>query len=172
MAGALAVSGLQNVEATFLYREFEVLHVFEVMFKDRADFHQLFVRCGHFFCQIANRMRRPHTGDDIFALRVNQIFTIEHLLAGSRIARERDSRRAGFAHISEHHRLDVDRRAPVVRNPVFPSINDGAIIHPRAENCADCSPKLFAWILWKQFSGPLLDQRFKPLHELLQIGDR
>ena len=41
MTGAFAVSGLQDVEAIFLDREFEVLHVLEVLFKGAANVHQL-----------------------------------------------------------------------------------------------------------------------------------
>ena len=130
MAGAFAVSGLQNVEAIVLDREFEVLHVLEVLLKDAAYLHQLVVRCGHFFRQISDRMRRAHARNNIFALRVDEVFAVENLFSGGRVARESNSRRAGVAHVSKHHRLNVNRRSPFVRDAVLPPINDGAIVHP------------------------------------------
>ena len=172
MATSFAVPRLQNVEAIFFHGELEVLHVFEVMFKDCADFHQIFVRGRHFRRQIGNRMRRPYARDDVFALRVDQIFAIEDFFAGGGIARECDPCRACFPHVAEDHRLHVDCRAPVVRDAVIPAINDCTIVHPRAENRADRAPKLFGWILRKRFSGPFFDQRFEAVQQLLQIGDR
>ena len=172
MASSFAVPRLQNVEAIFFDGELEVLHVFEVMFKDCTDFHQIFVRGRHFRRQIGNRMRGPYPSDDVFALRVDQIFTIEDFFAGGRIACECNPSRACFSHVAEDHRLHIDCRAPIVRDAVLPPINDRAIIHPRAENRTDCAPKLTGWILRKRFSGPFFDQRLKALQQLLQIGDR
>jgi hypothetical protein len=130
MAGAFAVSGLQNVEAIILDREFEVLHVLEVPFKDAANVHKSLVRGGHFFRQIGDRMRRAHASDHVFTLRVDEVFAVENFFAGGRVARECHSRRAGVAHISEHHRLNVHCCSPLVRDAVLPSINDGAVVHP------------------------------------------
>src|SRR6266699_2726016 len=131
MAGPFAVPCLQNIETIFFHGELEVLHVFEVMFKDGADFHQIFVRCWHLRCQIGDRMRRAYARDDVFALRVNQIFAIEDFFAGGWIARECNSSSACFAHVAKDHRLHVDCRAPIVWDPVLPPINDRAIVYRR-----------------------------------------
>ena len=130
MAGALPVASLQNVQPVFLHSELEVLHVVEVPFKDAAHFHQFAVRGGHFFRQIGDGMRRAHASDHVFALCVDEVFAVENLFASGRVARECHSRRTGVAHISEHHRLNVHRRSPLVRDAVFPPVNAGAIIHP------------------------------------------
>jgi hypothetical protein len=130
MTGAFAVSSLQNVEAIILDREFEVLHVLEVPFKSRPNFHQLAVRCWHLFRQFDDRMRGAHASNNVFALRVDEVFAVENLFPSSWVARECHSRRAGVAHISEHHRLNVHRRSPLVRDAVLPAINNGPIIHP------------------------------------------
>ena len=130
MAGALPVASLQNVQPVFLHSELEVLHVLEVPFKDAAHFHQFAVRGGHFFRQIGDRMRGPHASDHVFALSVDKVFAVKNLFAGGRIARECDSRCAGVAHISKHHRLDVHRRSPLVRDAVLAAINDGTVVHP------------------------------------------
>ena len=147
MASALAVASLQNVEAAFLNRELEVLHIFEVTFEDAAHFHQLFVRGGHFLGQISNGMRRAYACDDVFALSVDQVFAVELLLAGGRIARERDARAAIVTHVAEDHRADIRGRAPVVRIPILPAIDDGAFIVPGPEHGRDRAPHLFVRVL-------------------------
>src|SRR5678815_1123125 len=48
MPCAFAVASLENIETIFLHCELEVLHVLKMAFKDRADFHQLFVNRWHF----------------------------------------------------------------------------------------------------------------------------
>ena len=101
-----------------------------MLFEIFAHLHERFVRSRHFLRQIGDRMRRAHARDDIFALRVDQVFAVKDFFAGGRIARERDTGRARFAHIAKHHRLNVDRRAPIARDAVFPPINNRAIIHP------------------------------------------
>ncbi len=75
-------------------------------------------------------MRRAHACDDVFALGVDQIFTVKNFFAAGRIARERDAGRARFAHVAEHHRLDVDRCSPFVRDSVFAAVNNRAVVHP------------------------------------------
>ena len=148
-AGAFAVARLQNVKAVVFDRELEVLHVLEMFFEKRAHFHQRLVRGRHFLGELGDRVRRAHARDHVFALRVDQIFAVENFFAAGRIARERDAGRARVAHVAEDHRLHIDRRAPVVRNAVFPAINNRAVVLPRTEDGADRAPKLGARILRK-----------------------
>ena len=171
MAGALAISRLQNIKAIFLHRELEVLHVLEVTLKDAAHFHQLLVRRGHFPRQIGNRMRCAHACDDVFALRIDQILAVKDFFAGRWITRKCNPRCACLSHVPEHHRLHIDRRSPIVRDSIPPPIHDGPIVHPRAENSANCAPELFIRILGERFSGALFDQRLETLHEFFQIRD-
>ena len=117
-------------------------------------------------------MRRPHARDNIFALSVNQVFTVEDFFAGRRVARKGNTRRARLSHVAEHHCLDVHRCAPIVRNAVFSAINDRSIIHPRPENRADCAPELLVRVLWKRFSSALIDQSLETPHKLFQIRCR
>src|SRR5215217_6224755 len=128
------------------------------------------MRSGHFFHQIGDWMRRADTSNDVFALCIDEVFAVENLLARGWVARECNSRCAGFTHVSEHHRLHIYRCSPLARNAVLPPINDRAIVHPRAEYGADCAPKLFVWILGKRFSGPVVDQSLEPLHKLFEIS--
>ena len=62
-------------------------------------------------------------------------------LAGRRIARERDARRARVAQVAEHHRLDVARRAPALRDVVHLAATAGAG-SSRVEDGADRAPEL------------------------------
>ena len=82
------------------------------------------MRGRHFFGELCDRVRRAHARDHVFALGVDQIFAVKNFLAARWIASERDAGRARVAHVAEDHRLDVDRCAPVVGNPVFATINN------------------------------------------------
>jgi hypothetical protein len=59
------------------------------------------------------------------------------------------------AHIAEHHRLHVDRRAPGFRDVVQHAVGDGARHHPAFEHRADRAPKLIVRILREGFSQHL-----------------
>ena len=67
-------------------------------------------------------LRRADAGDDVLALRVDEVFAVEFVGAGRGIARERDAGRAILAHIAEHHRLHIDRGAPLGRDMVQPPV--------------------------------------------------
>src|SRR5438876_764536 len=123
MPCAFPVASLENVETMFLHRELQVLHVLEMTFKDRADFHQLFVSRRHFIRQIDNWVRRAHACNDVFPLGVDQILAIKNFFTGRWIARKCDSRCARFPHVSEHHRLHIHGCPPFARDAVFPAIN-------------------------------------------------
>ena len=120
-----------------------------MFFQGGAHFHERFVRGGHFLGQSGNWMRRAHPRHDVFPLCIDQILAVENFLAAGGIARESHARRARFAHIAENHRLDVDRRAPIVGDAIFSPVNNRTIIHPRTKDCADRAPKLFLRVLWK-----------------------
>ena len=157
MTGTFAVARLQNVEPGFFDRELEVLHVLEMLLEDLAHLHQRLVRGRHFLRQVRDRMWRAHAGDDVFTLRVDQIFAVKNFFAAGRIARERNARRARLAHVAKHHCLHVDGRAPIVRDSIFTPINNGAVVHPGTENSADRSPHLLLRVLRKRFASSLLD---------------
>ena len=75
-------------------------------------------------------MWRAHARNHVFALRVNEVFAVENLFAAGRIPRKRHPRRASVAHVSKHHRLNIDRSSPIVGDTVLSPINDRAIVHP------------------------------------------
>ena len=103
--------------------------------------------CGHVVLELRHRFGRADAGHDVFALGVDEKFAVEHLLAGRRVARERHAGAGIVAGVAIDHRLDVDGRAPFGGDVVFAAINDGAVVHPRAEHGADGAPELLPRIL-------------------------
>ena len=127
-----------------LERELDVLYVLEVILELRAQPLQLAVDLGEPSCATfhrRDRFGRTCAGDDVFALRIGEDVAVR------RVARERDARGAVVAHISEDHRLHVDRGSPVVGNAVEFAIGDGALVVPREEHGADRSPELLLRII-------------------------
>ena len=166
---ALAVARLQHPQLALLDGEFEILHVAVVPLQRAVDagelgesvrhrrFHRRLVRAGFLARLFGDLLRRADAGDDVLALRVDQKFAVELLLAGRGIAREGDAGRRGLAHIAEHHGLHIDRGAPALRNSVQAAIGDGALIHPRAEHRADGAPQLRVRVLRERLAAFLLD---------------
>src|SRR5438445_13308306 len=95
-----------------------------------ADALQLGVSLRHNGLELGDRLRCPNSGHDIFALRIDEEFAVKTFLTGSWIARESDPRSGAFTGVAKDHGLNVDGRAPFLRNVVFAAVNDGAIIHP------------------------------------------
>ena len=120
-------------------------------------FHRRLVGAGFLARRLGDFLRRADAGDDVLALRVDQEFAVELLLAGRRIAREGDAGRRGLAHIAEHHGLHVDRGAPAFRNIVQAAIGDwrAAFIHepntapmaPQSCSCGSCGKSLAELVL-------------------------
>ena len=167
-AGALAVAGLEDVEAVVLDGELQVLHVAEMLLQRVAHLEQLLVAGGHLLGELRHRLRRADAGDHVLALGVDEVLAVEHLFARGRVAGERDARGAGVAHVAEDHRLHVDRRAPLGRDAVLAAVDDGAVVHPRAEHGADGAFELFARVLREALAGALLDEVLERLDELLE----
>ena len=55
--------------------------------------------------------------------------------------------------VAEHHLLDVDRRAPVVGDPVQPPVGDRPVAEPRVEHRADRLRQLLTRILRERLAG-------------------
>ena len=154
LGGALAGARLQHPQLALLDGEFEVLHVAVMLLERVVDALQLgeglrqrtfpstacrsrlpCARC------LGDFLRRADAGDDVLALRIDQEFAVELLLAGRRIAREGDAGRGRLAHIAEHHGLHVDRGAPAFRDVVQPAIGDGALRSSRSRTPRRSRPR-------------------------------
>ena len=77
-AGALAVAGLEDVEAVVLDGELQVLHVAEMVFQRVADLEQLLVADGHFLAQLRDGLRRADAGHHVLALGIDEVFPVKH----------------------------------------------------------------------------------------------
>ena len=109
-------------------------------------------------------------GHDVFTLSVREPLPEEDLLAVLRIAREAHARRRGVAHVAEHHRLDVDRRARVVWDALRLSVVACSRRVEASEDGIDGQAKLVLWMLRE---GPVAfgDDILKCAHEFLEFVD-
>ena len=62
--------------------------------------------------QFSDRFGRANTGDNVFALGVDEEFAIEDFLASRWVARERHSGAGIIARVSEDHCLNVHGSSP------------------------------------------------------------
>src|SRR5271157_6049186 len=70
-SGSLSRSSLEDVEFTIVNREFDVLHVPEVVFKKPTYIHQLAVHRWHLPVQLRDWLRSSNACNDIFTLSVD-----------------------------------------------------------------------------------------------------
>ena len=166
-----AVAGLQAVEPALLDGELEILHFVVMRLQPVVQFHQLAVDVRHFLFQLGDRLGRADAGHHVLALRVDEVFAVNHVLAGAGIAREAHAGTGIAAHVAEHHRADVDRGAVrhVRRDLELPAVVDRALAHPGAEHRADRDFELFVRVLRKRLAGVALDEREKLRGQFLQM---
>ena len=84
---------LQEVELALLDGELDVLHVAVVVLERAHRLEELVVRLGHALAQLLERLRRAGPGDDVLALRVDEVLAVDALLAGRGVAGEADAGR-------------------------------------------------------------------------------
>src|SRR3546814_2105019 len=77
------------------------------------------------------------------------------VVTGRGIAGERHPGRRGVAHVAEHHRLDVDRGAPIARNVVESAIDLGALRMPRSEHRGRRPPELIVDVRSEEHTSEL-----------------
>ena len=104
LGAALAAARLQHPQRAALDGELEILHVAVVRLELVRDRDELRVDVGLRALQVGDLHRRADPRDDVFALRVAQVLAEQHLLAGVRIASERDAGPRVLAHVAEDHR--------------------------------------------------------------------
>ena len=152
-ARPLAVARLEQIDAPLFDRELQVLHVAEALLDEIPNPDELRVRRRHRLLERlpgavrCQRVRRADPGHDVFPLRVREELPVELLFAGRRVAGECHSGRGALAPIAEHHRLNVHRSAPLLRDPVEPAVLLRAGVVPRPEDRADRAPELLARIV-------------------------
>ena len=146
---SLAVAGLQHEKTTVFDGELEVLHVVEVALQGMPNILELTIDLGHLDLKLKNGLRSTNACDHILALGIEKKLTVKNFLARCGVASEGDARTAVISGISEDHALDIHGGAPLVRNVIFPAVDDGSFIIPRTEDGTDRTPELFAGIFRK-----------------------
>jgi len=193
--GTLAAAGLQHPQFAALDREFDVLHILEVLFEVLLDLIQLGECGGHHLFEgrifrrtfafrnalqfgpaarsfDRNLLGGTDAGYHVFALGVDEVLAVENVLARCGVTREGYAGCRGFAHVAENHRLYVHGGAPFGRDVVEFAVEDRALVHPAAEHGADGTPELFPRVGGEIFAGHFLHGGFKTLHEFLEVVGR
>ena len=153
LGGALGAARLQHVQTSLLDRELGVLHVLVVALQVAQDLAQLHVDGGHPVAELREVARRAHARHDVLALGVRDEVAAGLGRAGDLVARERDARAGGVARVAEHHLLDVDRGAPVVRNALDAPVGDRPLARPGVEDGEDRAPQLLARVAREVVEG-------------------
>src|SRR3990170_859543 len=124
--GPFPLSRLEDPQLPALDRELDVLEVAVVLLEP---------------LRVAPELRdlqwRANPGDDVLALRVHQILTVEPVLSRGGVPCENDAGPGVLAHVPEDHRLDVRGRPEIVRYLVEVPIVDRALPVPRPEDGED-----------------------------------
>jgi len=115
-------------------------------------------------------LRCADTGDNVFALCVDQVFTVEKVFAGGRIAREGDTGGAAFAAVAKDHGLYVNGGPPVVVKTVHLAVQDGTCRVPRHEYSTDRAPQLFFRICREFLAEFFYNKLLEAADQFFQIG--
>ena len=128
---ALADAALQEVQAPVLERELDVHHLAVVVFERVGRSRRTARTARELALQLSRCRRGADAGDDVFALRVDQVLAAD--LASRRcdgVAREGDAGAGVVAHVAEDHRLHVDGGAEVVRDLLDLAVAERAVVVP------------------------------------------
>ncbi len=112
VSGALAVPCLEHEELAAFNGKLHVLHIPVMLFKRVGDGRELLVNVGQVGFELVYRLRRADTRDDVFALRVDEVFAEQFLFACRRVPRERNACAGIVARVAENHFLYVYCGAP------------------------------------------------------------
>ena len=145
--GALAHPGLQHPELALFDGELGVAHVAIVRFQSFEDGHQLRITHGESVLEIVQGGGVADTGHHIFALGIDQIITVRHVVTGTGIAGETNPGTRVVIEITEHHGLHVDGGAQFVRDPLTNAIGNGPSTVPALEYRFHGAAQLCFWIL-------------------------
>ncbi|OQB58321.1 MAG: hypothetical protein BWX98_00743 [Candidatus Aminicenantes bacterium ADurb.Bin147] len=170
--GALAHPALEHVKLALLDRELDVHHVGIMLLQDMTELFELSVRLGVVLLQHDDGQGGPNPGHDILSLGIHQVFPVEDVRPGRRVAGEGHARPGVGPHVPEDHELDVDGRAPGLGDVVHLPVGDGPVVHPGIEDRPDRAPELFAGILGEFETGVFQNRGLEPDTQVLQVVGR
>ena len=147
--GALAHAGLEHPELALLDGELDVHHVVVVLLELDEDLVELLSGLleARDRLEVGDGLGVADTGHDVLALGVDQEVAVELLGAVGGVAGEGDAGRGGLALVTKDHDLDVDGGAEVVGDLVLLAVDDGALVHPAAEDGLDGKTQLQLGVL-------------------------
>jgi len=102
---------------------------------------------------------------------VDEVFAVEGLLAGVRVAGERDAGPRVVPHVAEDHGHDVDGSAEVVGDLLAVAVVVGALAEPRGEDGLDGQVQLLVGIGRELAPGVLRDDLLELRDEGLEVLD-
>ncbi len=165
----LAVPCLEHIKLTAFNRKLHILHVPVVVFQQLCDIRKLLVYVGHCVLQCGNRLGRPDARNNVLALRIHQVFTIQLLFPGRRVTRKRNACAAIVAHVAKYHCLYVDGGSPACGNVIHPAVYDRPGVIPRTENSGNRFQQLLFRILREVLAHFFFINLFIFCNQILQI---
>ena len=169
LRGALADAGLEHPELAALDGELDVAHVVVVLLQRRHDREQLVVRRLVDLLHVGQGDRVANAGDDVLALRVLQVVAVHALVAGRRVAGERDPGARVVAEVAEDHRLHVHGGAEPLLDPLLAAVEHRALGVPRVEDGAHREVELLARVLREVAARVLGDRRLEGVDQLAEV---
>ena len=93
---------------------------------------QLAVDSRHFLFHLGNRLGCAYPRYHILALRVDQVFAVNEILAGAGIAREANAGAGIITHVAKHHGAYIHRGTAclILGNPELLAIIHCTLAHP------------------------------------------
>ncbi len=182
-SGSLADAALEHVKHALLNREFDIQHVFVMLFEFRADSGKFPVSFRKEFLHgfellvllvpgvVVQRIWCTGSGNDVFSLRIHKPFAVKLVVSGGGIAGECNACRRIVAHVSEHHALHIDGGSPLVRNALDAAVGNGFLSVPALEHGADSAPELFLRVIRELRLEHFPDRLLEIFAKLLEIGD-
>ena len=125
---------------------------------------------GHLFLQSRDRLGVADPRHHVLSLGVDEVVAVDLRRPVHRVAGEGYPGSAVFAHVAEHHRLDVHRGAEVVADAGGIAVVDSALAEPAVEDRPGGEFELFVGILGKLTVGEGADDTLETLRQFLPIS--
>ena len=146
-SSSLTVTGLEEVQLSFLNGELHILHVTVMVLKFHCVIHELLIALRQILLQLGDGLRCADTCYDVLTLCIDQVLTVDTLLTGGGVSGEGNASTGGVAHVTEYHGLYVNSCSPIARDIVHTTVNDGTGVVPGTEYCLDSLHELLLGIL-------------------------
>ena len=144
---SLADPGLEHPQLAALDGELDVAQVAVVVLEEVHVAEELVEAALVELLQLRQRDGVVVSGDDVLALRVDQVVAVHAALPGRGVAGERDTGAGGVAEVAVDHRHDVDGGPEAGGDAFLMAIRDGALGVPGREDRANRGEHLHSRVL-------------------------